>query len=109
MEGPLSPGATNGALRAPSPTPPAIDPQLIVEHLERILGVNLGASERDLSAPGSLLSESKRPDTLQRCARFALEGQSVLYVTKEQVTEPPTNDLEATNGERLATGEKCTV
>jgi dynein heavy chain 1 len=99
MEGPLSPGATNGALRAPSPTPPAIDPQLIVEHLERILGANLGASERDLSAPGSLLSESKRSDTLQRCARFALEGQSVLYVTKERVAEPSIDDLEGASGE----------
>jgi dynein heavy chain 1 len=105
----LSPGATNGALRAPSPTPPTIDPQLIVEHLERILGVNLGASEQDLSAPGSLLSESRRPDTLQRCARFALEGQSVLYVTKEQATEPSADGLEGTNGECPASDQGATV
>ena len=78
MEGPLNPGAPNGSIRTPSPSPPSIDPQIIVDHLEKVLDVSLGASKEDLFAPGSLLSSAKLQDTLQRCARFASEGQSAL-------------------------------
>ena len=99
MEGPLSPGATNGTSRAPSPTPPTIDPQIIVDYLEKVLDVNLGATERDLHAPESLLSDDKRADTLQRCAQFSKESQLVLYITKERSAEAPVDGLEGTNGE----------
>ncbi|KAJ4379809.1 dynein heavy chain [Didymella sp. IMI 355093] len=98
MEGPLSPGATNGTSRAPSPTPPTVDPQIIVDYLEKVLEVNLGATERDLSAPGSLLSEDRRTDTLQRCAQFSKENQSVLYVVKERSAEASIDGLDGTNG-----------
>ena len=98
MEGPLSPGANNGNSRAPSPTPPTIDPQIIVEYLEKVLDVNLGATERDLHAPGSLLSDDKRIDTLQRCAQFSKENSLVLYVIKERSAEASVDGLDGTNG-----------
>lgn len=107
MEGPLSPGATNGTSRAPSPTPPTIDPQIIVDYLEKVLEVNLGATERDLRAPGSLLSEDKRTDTLQRCAQFSKENQSVLYVVKERSAEASIDGLDGTNGECTRTASMC--
>jgi dynein heavy chain 1 len=109
MEGPLSPGAANGALRSPSPTPPAIDPQFIVEHIQRILGANLGASEHDLSTPGSLLSEKEQPETLKLCGRFATEGQLVLYVTKVRAAELSEDELEGVNGKCTAEIERITV
>ncbi|KAF2838922.1 hypothetical protein M501DRAFT_1004768 [Patellaria atrata CBS 101060] len=84
MEGPLlSPGA-NG-VQSPNPPTPTIDPQLIVDHLIGVLHVTFGASEQDLQAPGSLLSKSRLPDTLQRCTRFALETQPALYIQKDVV------------------------
>lgn len=98
MEGPLSPGATNGISRAPSPTPPTIDPQIIVDYLEKVLDVSLGATERDLHAPGSFLSDDKRTDTLQKCAQFSKENQFVLYVIKERSAEASIDGLEGTNG-----------
>lgn len=99
MEGPLAPGAPNGSVRSPSPAPPSIDPQLIAEYLEKLLAVNLSASEADLRAPGSLLSETRLGDTLQRCARFTQESQTVLYVLKDKVEDPAIDSQEATNGE----------
>lgn len=98
MEGPLAPGAANGTIRTPSPTPPTIDPQIIVNHLEKVLDVSLGALERDLYAPGSLLSPAKLQDTLQRCSRFASEGQSVLYIVKEKAEDARADGLEGANG-----------
>lgn len=98
MEGPLSPGDANGISRAPSPTPPTIDPQTIVDYLEKVLEVNLGAAERDLRAPGSLLSDDKRTNTLQRCAQFSKENQQVLYVVKERSAEASIDGLDGTNG-----------
>jgi hypothetical protein len=100
MEGPLSPGDANGVPRAPSPTPPTIDPQIIVDYLEKVLEVNLGAVERDLHAPGSLLSDDKRTNTLQRCAQFSKENQLVLYVVKERSPEASIVGLDGTDGKR---------
>lgn len=107
MEAPLAPGAPNGSVRSPSPAPPSIDPHLIVKYLEKLLAANLGASEADLRAPGSLLSESRLGDTLQRCARFTQESQTVLYVLKDKAEESPTDSSEATNGESAE--DRCTA
>jgi dynein heavy chain 1 len=101
MEGPLSPGATNGTSRASSPTPPTVDPQMIIEYLEKVLDANLGATERDLRASGSFLSDDKRNDTLQRCLQFSKENQSVLYITKERSVEASVDGMDGTNGECL--------
>lgn len=108
MEDPLvtSPGAANGlsAAKQPAPTSTSIDPQLIVDHLTKVLSVTLGASEEDLSAPGSLLSEPLLADTLQRCTRFALESQVALYVQRvigdHEQTEG-TNGSEGSSSSRL--------
>jgi len=98
MEAPLAPGAAHGSIRAPSPAPPAMDPQIIVDHLEKVLAVSLGASHADLDASGSLLSPARRADTIQRCARFAAEGQSVLYLIKDKNDGAQADALETPNG-----------
>ncbi|KAF2261353.1 hypothetical protein CC78DRAFT_619491 [Lojkania enalia] len=98
MEGPLVPGAANGSIRTPSPTPPTIDPQIIVDYLEKVLDVNLGATEQDLRSPGSLLSPSRIQDTLQRCSRFALESQTVIYAVKDRVEDSRIDGLDTPNG-----------
>jgi dynein heavy chain 1 len=101
MEAPLAPGAANGSIRSPSPAPPAIDPQIIVNYVEKVLEVNLGASSADLHAPGSLLSESRIDDTLQRCTRFALESQQVIYLMKDRLEEARIDGLDGANGRQV--------
>lgn len=98
MESPLAPGAANGSIRSPSPAPPAIDPQIIVDYVERVLEVNLGASSADLHAQGSLLHQSKIDDTLQRCTRFALESQQVIYLVKDRLDEARIDGLDGATG-----------
>ena len=91
----LSPGA-NG-----QPTPPAatsIDPSLLVEYLIDLLVATLGATAEDLERNGSLLSKSKKQDTIQRCTRFALESQTVLYVQKELSSPEKTNGMNGSSG-----------
>jgi dynein heavy chain 1 len=109
MEGPLAPGAANGNIRTPSPTPPALDPNTIVEHLEKVLDISLGATHQDLYAPGSLLSTARKEDTLQRCSRFASEGQHVLYLVKNRVDEPRIDGTDGTNGRRSSDVERATM
>ena len=78
----------------PSPHSSAnINPNIVVEHLIDLLGVTLGASTEDLEGAGSLLSESKRSDTVQRCTRFASESQVALYVKKEAVRTDQANGV----------------
>ncbi|KAF2279064.1 uncharacterized protein EI97DRAFT_465408 [Westerdykella ornata] len=97
MEGPLAPGTSNG-IRTPSPAPLTTDPQILLDYLTKLLEVNLGASEADLRAPGSLLSPSRLQDTLQRCTRFAQESQTVLYVLKERLDETRIDQQDTLNG-----------
>jgi dynein heavy chain 1 len=108
MEGPLAPGAANGSIRSPSPAPPAFDPNTIVEHLEKVLDVSLGATHHDLYAPGSLLSAARKEDTLQRCSRFASEGQHALYLVKNRVEEPRIDGTDGTNGRCSSNAERAT-
>ena len=78
-------GAGNGnglAPTAPFPTI-SVNPTVVVEHLTDLLQITLGASRKDLEAPGSLLSSSRHADTVQRCTRFASESQVALYVQKD--------------------------
>ena len=91
----VSPGA-NG--QAPSTTSPGIDPNLVVDHLVDLLGVTLGASTIDLESPGSLLSTSKRYDTIQRCTRFASEAQVALYVQKDIKSSEQKNGNNGSHG-----------
>ncbi len=80
----VSPGA-NGHAPSSSPATTTVDPKLVIRHLVDLLEVTLGASSEDLESPGSLLSASKRHDTVQRCARFASESQVAIYVQKDAI------------------------
>ena len=82
-----SPG-TNGTAGAPFT---AVDPARVVEHLAVLLEAALGATRAELEAPGSLLSKTRHPDTLQRCTRFALDAQVALYIQKDLL---PANTLQ---------------
>jgi dynein heavy chain 1 len=82
-----SPG-TNGVATAPFA---AVDPSRVVDHLAVLLEAALGATRTELEAPGSLLSKTRYPDTLQRCTRFAVDTQVALYIQKDLA---PTNRLE---------------
>ena len=85
----VSPGA-NG--HPPSPiSSTTIDPSILIQHLIDLLEITLGASKDDLESKGSLLSESKRQDTIQRCTRFASEPQVALYVLKDFISTDQTN------------------
>jgi dynein heavy chain 1, cytosolic len=97
MEGPLVQGPPNG-IQNSNPAPPSIDPQVIVDHLVKVLNVTLGASEEDLRVAGSLLSPSKLQDTLQRCTRFALETQVALYAQKDILDTSRIGGLESSQG-----------
>ena len=70
----------------PSLGPPIINPNLVVRYLVDLLEITLGASTEDLESNGSILSESKKSDTVQRCTRFASESQVALYVQKDVIS-----------------------
>jgi len=77
----------------------AIDPTLVVQHLADLLEVTLGASAEDLERAGSLLSESSRQETIQRCTRFASESQVALYVQKISKSAEQSNGSHALSGQ----------
>jgi dynein heavy chain 1 len=85
MEGPLASPGANGTSTPTTTTTnafSAVTPTMLVDYLTAVLEITLGASRKDLEAPGSLLSKARYSDTVQRCTRFALESQSALYVLK---------------------------
>lgn len=86
-----SSGVPNGA-SAPE-TAALVDSGAVIQYLTEVLQVTLGAQRSELESAGSLLSESRYNETLQRCTRFASEAQVALYVQKDIVT------VEETNGE----------
>ena len=101
----VSPGATNGRAAAPSPTAtsPApystgFDANIVVDHLVKLLETTLGASPEDLEEHGSLLSKSKRSETIQKCQRFASEAQVVLYLRKDLLSTEQTNGVNGASG-----------
>jgi dynein heavy chain 1 len=99
----VSPGANGHAPSSISST--TIDPNLVVRHLVDLLEVTLGASVEDLESPGSLLSGSKRYDTLQRCMRFASEPQDVIYVLKDVLVPSQSDGVQPNPGTSDAPGE----
>ncbi|KAI7664965.1 Dynein heavy chain, partial [Hortaea werneckii] len=95
MEDPMIQGVNGVANGAPAaPTPTAVEPQAVVKYLTSVLEVTLGASERELSAPGSLLNEDSLQETISRCQRFALEPQVALYVLKQTATAQPNGQMD---------------
>ena len=94
-----SPGANGGPVPSLSPQLGAgIDTNLVVDYLLDLLAFTLGASQPDLEAHGSLLSISKRTETVQRCQRFASEAQTVLYVQKDLVSSDKINGVNGSTG-----------
>ena len=89
----ITPGqGANGEVTPPT-LPTTIDSGLLVRHLINLLELTLGASIDDLECKGSLLSEAKKSDTIQRCLRFASEAHLALYVQKDTVSAEGSNAL----------------
>ncbi|KAJ5337919.1 hypothetical protein N7452_004647 [Penicillium brevicompactum] len=84
-----SSGVPNG-VSAPEATA-LVDSGAVIQYLTEVLQVTLGAQKSELEGEGSLLSESRYNDTLQRCTRFASESQVALYVQKDIVAAEETN------------------
>jgi dynein heavy chain 1 len=99
MEGPVMPAANNTNLvSSPSPSSssllPAFNPSDLVDHLTKVLSITLGATEQDLKANGSILSEARYLETLSKCSRFAAEPIVALYASKDVLEkEPPPEDV----------------
>ncbi|RMZ84735.1 hypothetical protein DV737_g982, partial [Chaetothyriales sp. CBS 132003] len=72
----LPPAAANGERRSHAPGP--TDPQIVLDHIVRLIETSLGAARRELEAVGSLLSKSERADSLGQCAQFASTSQVAL-------------------------------
>lgn len=87
----LSPGANGHTTSSDQST--VLDPHVVVRHLADLLEITLGASLEDLEKPGSLLSESKRHETVQRCTRFASDPQVALYVFKDAILPNHSNTM----------------
>jgi dynein heavy chain 1 len=77
-----------------------VDSGAVIQYLSEVLQVTLGAQKSELEAAGSLLSESKYSETLQRCTRFASESQVALYVQKDIVAAEETNGEAEDQGRR---------
>lgn len=77
-----TPGQGANGHPPPSSASAIIDPEIVVRHLVDLLEITLGATRDDLEHKGSLLSEARKSDTVQRCTRFASESQVALYVQK---------------------------
>lgn len=91
-----SSGVPNGA--STPETTALVDSGAIIQYLTEVLQVTLGAQKSELESAGSLLSEQRYNETLQRCTRFASESQVALYVQKDIVA------AEETNGEAQGQG-----
>jgi len=87
----VSPGQGANGHPPSSASPSIIDPEVVVRHLVDLLEITLGASAEDLEGKGSILSDTKRNDTVQRCTRFASESQVALYVQKDIVAADLSN------------------
>ena len=88
----------------PSSASAIIDPEIVVRHLVDLLEITLGATRNDLERKGSLLSEARKSDTVQRCTRFASESQVALYVQKTVIATDLPNG--AANG-HVPSGMLC--
>jgi len=98
MDGPLVASSGNNSAVSPSASTtsllPSLNPTLLIDYLTEVLSVTVGATKRELEAPGSLLSDSRYSETLQKCSRFAAEPIVALYASKDlvEIEESP-NDV----------------
>ncbi|KAH1986634.1 hypothetical protein KXV74_009576 [Aspergillus fumigatus] len=87
-----SAGVSNGV---PAPAQASfVDSAALIQYLVDVLQATLGALKTELESTGSLLSEAKYSETVQRCTRFASESQVALYVQKDLVASEGTNAAE---------------
>lgn len=116
MEDPLPAPGMNGVTTNGTSTPiappltSAVDPETIIQYLVSVLSVTLGASRQELETHDSLLSDSRRSETVARCQRFALEAQVALYVQKEslETAEGAETDGDATSESRYTLTSQIT-
>jgi dynein heavy chain 1, cytosolic len=80
-----TPSATNG--NGLSPAIEVANPAHVLEHIVSLLGVSLGASQSELKAVGSLLSDSKYAETLEKVSQFAATSQEALHAQKDRREE----------------------
>jgi dynein heavy chain 1 len=92
-----STGVPNGV--STPDTAALVDSGAVIQYLTEVLQVTLGALKSELETAGSLLSEARYNETVQRCTRFASESQVALYVQKDIA------GAEETNGENEGPGE----
>lgn len=78
----LSPSVPNGTGPPPNLEPP--DPVAVLEHIANLIETALGAARKELEAVGSLLSETKRAETLEKVTHFSADTQVALYAQKER-------------------------
>ncbi|ETN45168.1 uncharacterized protein HMPREF1541_10045 [Cyphellophora europaea CBS 101466] len=81
----LSPSAPNG--NGVTPTIEAADPIAVLEHIANLIETALGAARKELEAVGSLLSDSKRAEALEKVSQFAADSQVALYAQKDRRDE----------------------
>jgi dynein heavy chain 1 len=103
MEVSASASAPAGPEGAGSPAFPAAEAERLLAHLSAVAQVALGATADELEAPGSLLHDAQRADTIERCLRFANDSQNVLYVQKDIVPKGE-DDEGGLEGESAAAG-----
>ncbi|KAJ5127831.1 hypothetical protein N7448_008610 [Penicillium atrosanguineum] len=84
-----STGVPNGV--STPDTAALVDSGAVVQYLTEVLQVTLGALKSELETAGSLLSEARYSETLQRCTRFASEPQVAIYVQKDIADAAETN------------------
>jgi len=87
---------TPAAAAAAASLIPPYNPQILLEYLVEVLKVTLGARDREIQSNGSLLSATRKGETLEKCRRFASSSetsQCAIYVIKEVLeTEEATTD-----------------
>lgn len=98
-----SAGMSNGV---PAPAQASfVDSAALIQYLVDVLQATLGALKTELESTGSLLSEAKYSETVQRCTRFASESQVALYVQKDLVASEGTNAAEDGEGMCIPSGQ----
>lgn len=93
----------NGA--AQHPVEPA-DALSVLEHIVRLIEISLGTARKELEAVGSLLSEAKRPDSLEQCRTFAADNHVALYAS-QSVREERLNGHHGTPGIHIQRSYAC--
>lgn len=80
-----TPSAANG--NGLSPTLEAAQPEAVLEHIANLIETSLGAAREELKALGSLLSDSKHAESLEKVSQFAADTQVALYAQKDRRNE----------------------